>query len=459
MNKFSAYLRSILSMSDQIDTESASISIKNNIYFKGPNVIILICAIVIASIGLNVNSIPVIIGAMLISPLMGPIIGFGLGLGTNDTDLLKNALKNFLVMVIVSILASTLYFIVSPLTLEHPTELLARTNPTIYDVLIAFAGGIAGMVETCRKERGVVLSGVAIATALMPPLCTVGYSIANLDFSSFIGALYLFMINCIFIALATFLTTKYLSFPVVKLEDAKLDKRRTRTIAFLMLVIIVPSILSAIKVVKESNFNRYAAIIVSENKSIGKSYIYDHKTNLSSKPATIELFMAGELLDELQKEKIYQSAESHGITRSQIVFREDAAIQNVPISDEEIVRSIYEQNEKRLQAREETIKGLEQELDAYRSKEMPVALIARELGAQYSNVTGVVLTRGESSMLESNATKEEIIAIVYSKPLLNSSSIKTIENWLKIRLGSSNVNIINKPTPQVEEMQAASDTQ
>ena len=169
--------------------------------------------------------------------------------------------------------------------------------------------------------------------------------------------------------------------------------------------------------------------------------------------------MAGELLDELQKEKIYQSAESHGITRSQIVFREDAAIQNVPISDEEIVRSIYEQNEKRLQAREETIKGLEQELDAYRSKEMPVALIARELGAQYSNVTGVVLTRGESSMLESNATKEEIIAIVYSKPLLSSSSIKTIENWLKIRLGSSNVNIINKPTPKVEEMQAASDTQ
>ena len=161
-------------MSEDLDVESASESIKKNIHFRGANVFILACAIIIASVGLNLNSIPVIIGAMLISPLMGPILGFGMGLGTNDMKLVKQALTNFFVMVGISIIASTLYFLISPLRLGNQSELLARTNPTIYDVMIALFGGLAGILETSRKDKGKVLSGVAIATALMPPLCTVG---------------------------------------------------------------------------------------------------------------------------------------------------------------------------------------------------------------------------------------------------------------------------------------------
>ena len=160
---------------DQIDTADAAERIKNGIWFRGPNVWILAFSIVIASVGLNVNSTAVIIGAMLISPLMGPIVGTGLALGTNDTDLLKLSAKNLLIMVVIALLASTLYFILSPLSLVNPTELEARTSPTIYDVLIALFGGLAGIFENSRKERGTVLSGVAIATALMPPLCTAGY--------------------------------------------------------------------------------------------------------------------------------------------------------------------------------------------------------------------------------------------------------------------------------------------
>ncbi|MBP5721069.1 MAG: DUF389 domain-containing protein, partial [Bacteroidales bacterium] len=175
MNKFTRYLRHVVYLEDDIDRNMAAAAIKKNIAFRGPNVIILACAIIIASVGLNVNSIPVIIGAMLISPVMGPIIGFGLGLGTNDTDLLKSSFKNFLVMVVISIAVASLYFLISPLRLSNPSELLARTRPTIYDVLIALFGGAAGMLEHSRRERGTVLSGVAIATALMPPLCTVGY--------------------------------------------------------------------------------------------------------------------------------------------------------------------------------------------------------------------------------------------------------------------------------------------
>ena len=181
MGKVKEYIKSVVSLGEHIDIDAANANIRSSIAFRGPNVYILACAIIIASVGLNVNSIPVIIGAMLVSPLMGPIFGFGLGLGTNDVDLLRSSLKNFGIMVLISILASTLYFIITPLKLDEPTELLARTNPTIYDVLIALFGGIAGMLETSRKEKGNVLSGVAIATALMPPLCTVGYGIAELN--------------------------------------------------------------------------------------------------------------------------------------------------------------------------------------------------------------------------------------------------------------------------------------
>ena len=213
MSRLGNYLRLLTDMSYHTDYQGASATIRNNIAFRGPNVFILACAIIIASVGLNVNSIPVIIGAMLISPVMGPILGFAFGLGTNDIGLVKESLKNYLVMVVISILASSLFFVLSPLNLENPTELLARTRPSIYDVLIALFGGLAGILETCRKDKGTVISGVAIATALMPPLCTVGYGISILNLSYILGALYLFLINSIFIALATFAAVKYLRFP------------------------------------------------------------------------------------------------------------------------------------------------------------------------------------------------------------------------------------------------------
>ena len=167
-------IKSIGNISEHIDTEAAEKAIRSNITFKGPNAWILAFAIIIASVGLNVNSIPVIIGPMLISPLMGPIFGIGLGLGINDFDLLKASLKNLLVMMGISLVASLIYFLITPLSLANPTELLARTNPTIYDVLIALFGGLAGIFEQSRKEKGTVFSGVAIATALMPPLCPAG---------------------------------------------------------------------------------------------------------------------------------------------------------------------------------------------------------------------------------------------------------------------------------------------
>lgn len=223
--KLTSQLSGIANLSEHIDTSAAEKSIRGNIYFKGPNVWILAFSIVIASVGLNVNSIPVIIGAMLISPLMGPIFGVGLGLGINDTQLLKESLKNLLIMVTISLIASFLYFLITPLSLANPTELLARTNPTIYDVLIALFGGFAGIFELCRKEKGTVFAGVAIATALMPPMCTAGFGLASGNLGYLAGALYLFTINCIFIILATYITVKYLKFDLVEYTDENSGKR------------------------------------------------------------------------------------------------------------------------------------------------------------------------------------------------------------------------------------------
>src|SRR6476660_501324 len=186
-------------------------NVVSNISFRGSNLWILACAIVVASVGLNVNSTAVIIGAMLISPLMGPIVGAGFALGIFDFALLRKSLKNLLIATVVSLTVSTIYFYLSPFK-ETQTELLARTSPNIYDILIAFFGGLVGVIAITRVEKGNPIPGVAIATALMPPLCTAGYGLAIFNLKFFFGALYLYAINCVFICIATFIIVKYLKY-------------------------------------------------------------------------------------------------------------------------------------------------------------------------------------------------------------------------------------------------------
>lgn len=366
MDRFHRYLRRIVYLGDDIDREAAVAAIKKNIYFRGPNVIILACAIIIASIGLNVNSIPVIIGAMLISPVMGPILGFGLGLGTNDTELLKNSLKNFAVMVVISIVVASLYFLISPLRLNNPTELLARTRPTIYDVLIALAGGVAGMLENSRKERGTVLSGVAIATALMPPLCTVGYGIAILNPRYIFGALYLFLINGIFIALATFFMAKFLGFESVAVDDYH-RRRNPRIVAAVLLVMIVPSVFSAIGTIRDNNFAISAERFVQNNKTIGSSYIFAHDIHLDGRNQTLDIYLAGEQLDYTAKQILLKNALSYGLHSDQIVFHEEAAVQN--LNKNELVRDLNENYLRKIQELNQTIMELQVELAKYKGEE------------------------------------------------------------------------------------------
>ena len=441
--KLLAYLKKLIHLSDEIDYENASASIRKNIAFKGTNVFILACAIIIASVGLNVNSIPVIIGAMLVSPVMGPILGFGLGLGTEDARLLKDSLKNFGVMVGISIIASSLFFLLSPLSLANPSELLARTNPTVYDVLIALFGGLAGIIEISRKDKGTVISGVAIATALMPPLCTVGYGISIWNWNYVLGALYLFTINSIFIALATFLAVKYFRFPAVESNEQRIRLPKS-AFYIILLVVIVPSIISAISVIKENNFKIHAEKVVADNKNLGKCFIYDHKATYSRKDSKLELFLAGETLTEEAKEKLYQSAEEYGITRSQIVFHEDATSMRQELSETEIIKSIYEHSDQQIKALNDSITKLASTLSDYQSKEIPVEIISKELFAQYPDITEVSLSRGSSLHAADSTTTEQIVAFISTAKPMNGELHDRIERWLKVRLNNENIVVINQ---------------
>ncbi|MBR5378567.1 MAG: DUF389 domain-containing protein [Bacteroidales bacterium] len=438
------YLKSIIHLSDEIDYENASASIRKNIAFRGTNVYILACAIIIASVGLNVNSIPVIIGAMLVSPVMGPILGFGLGLGTRDNLLVKNSMKNFGVMVVISIVASALFFLLSPLSLAHPSELLARTNPTIYDVLIALFGGLAGIIETSRKDKGTVISGVAIATALMPPLCTVGYGISIWKGQVIFGALYLFLINSIFIALATFAAVKYFSFPVVENTDESHRRLPKHWMAIILIIVIVPSIISAVSVIKENNFTIHAERLVAENKNLGKCFIYDHKATYSRKDPKLELFLAGETLTDEAKKQFYKSAEEYGITRSQIVFHEDATIMKQDLSETEIMKGFFEHSDQQIKALNDSIMKLDKQLSDFKGKELPVEAVSKELFAQYPDIQSLSLSRGAIMNAGNPAETEQVVAIVTIDKPMDAELHARIERWLKARLNNENVVVVEQ---------------
>ena len=439
-NTVREFLKTTLNLTNDVDIQAASENIRKNIPFRGPNVYILFVAIIIASVGLNVNSIPVIIGAMLISPLMGPITGLGLGLGTNDRELVLFSIKNLLVMVGISLLAATLYFILTPLEIDNPTELLARTRPTIYDVFIALFGGLAGVLETARKEKGTVISGVAIATALMPPLCTVGYGIANLSWQYTIGALFLFSINCIFIAMAAYLMAKFLKFPVKTVEQ-----HRTRYFILsygLVILLAATSIFTGYNVIRENDFTKLANRFVKKNQNIGKTYIYDSQVNIDSKPYMLELRLAGETLNEDTKEMLLRDAENYGIMRSQIVIHEDATVQVDRFNETEIVKNLIATNQSNVQVRDDSIKVLNAQITAYKQRELPAKQLAEELQVQLPSITRLTLAKGTALEQNMVMSEEQVVVVAHCSEMPSEEEKTRVYEWLKVRLQIEGLEII-----------------
>ena len=441
-NSLKSEIKTIVNISEHIDTEAASRSIRSNVSFRGPNVWILAFSIIIASVGLNVNSTAVIIGAMLISPLMGPIIGIGLGLGVNDTKLIKVGLKNLLIMVGISLMASFLYFLMTPLKLANPTELLSRTNPTIYDVIIALFGGAAGLLEISRKEKGTVLSGVAIATALMPPLCTAGYGLASGHLNYFLGALMLFIINGVFIIIATYSMSKILGFPEYEFQDAK-QARRTRSLVTLVFVLVtIPSILSAITMIKSNKFAQNAESFVSDNRMLDSGYIYDYEVD-SHKGGKLSLYIAGATLDENTKSKLRASAKEHGLDPDKVDFYSHQISPGEDGAADRLVKDIYERTDSEIGKRDAQIKLLESELAKYKQKDIPYTQISREIVSQYPQVKELYLTRGADVVTDSLYSKDCILVVARTERVLDDEAKSKMTDYLKVRLNDTSVVVIN----------------
>jgi uncharacterized hydrophobic protein (TIGR00271 family) len=308
-------------------------AIEKDTNFKGTNLWTLIFAIFIASIGLNVNSTAVIIGAMLISPLMGPIMGVGLGIGINDFDLIKRGIKNLVIAAIFSMATSFLYFTLTPLE-DASSEILARTTPSIWDVFIAFFGGLAGIVAGTRKEKSNVIPGVAIATALMPPLCTAGYGLASGQWFYFFGALYLFFINSVFICIATFLIIKHLKFKKKQFATEETQKRVSRYILFIVIITIIPSIYMAYRIVQRSIFEGNARKFVQNEFHFDKTQVLSSKfTYRNNDEKNIELFLVGKSLSEATIDSLKNRIADYKLEQTDLVIHQGVdAAQKVDLS-------------------------------------------------------------------------------------------------------------------------------
>ena len=327
------YLINLLDFRKDADQLNTTQAIKADVQFKGATAWILICSIFVASIGLNTNSIPVVIGAMLISPLMGPILGVGLSIAINDIDTLKSSLVSLGTMVLLSVLTSFLYFYVFDINADT-SELFVRTRPDIREILIAFFGGLALIIARTKKGTiATVIYGVAIATALIPPLCTAGYGIAVGSMDYFLGAMYLFIINTIFIALATFIVIKFLKFPMINYVDSMRRRRISRFVTLAAIIVMIPAVWTFVNVVNESNFKNDAfSFINSEleilpnSKFIKKNALIQYNKDESS---IIELTTLGndQISEEIEfvlntKMKNYSSLNDTELIISQSLFRE-----------------------------------------------------------------------------------------------------------------------------------------
>ncbi len=416
LKKFSLYR-------EKEDFEKVSENITNGIYFRGTNLWILIFAIFIASLGLNVNSPAVIIGAMLVSPLMGPIMGMGFSMAINDLPLLKKSFSSYLFATGVSLATSTLFFLISPINDAH-SEILARTSPNIYDVLIAVFGGLAGMLATSSKMKGNVLPGVAIATALMPPLCTAGYGLATLSPVYFFGAFYLFVINTVFIALSTLVTVRLLKYPSKELP--KKDEKRAHNIIYLIVCItILPSIYFGYDVIRQNRFTKKANKFIDNEAVFTNDYLL--RRNIEAKSQHILLVFGGAPIEEKQIQILRSKLYNYSLQNATLEVKQGFAYvqENMTNEKENPLQNVLAQKEKEIII-------LKNHVDSMVSQQELSSQVFKELRTQYASFTSLVLQQG--TVNTDSASQHVWIAIIESKKTTQPDEKKKIEQWLKVRL-------------------------
>jgi len=450
------WLKYILDIREGSDAEKTREAIIHDIEFRGANVWSLIASIIIASIGLNMNSTAVVIGAMLISPLMGPIIGIGYSIAINDLTLLIKALKNFGVMVILSIITSTLYFWASPLNAPS-AELIGRTQPTLLDMFVAIFGGIAGIVSISKSERTNVIPGVAIATALIPPLCTSGYGIATGNLSFFVGASYLFLINSVFISLASFAIIRYLRFPHRKHTDHKRAVKVRRVMIIFSILVMIPSAYTFYTAIKKFNFQSQANAFIKEVCVAPNTKII--KTEFSFKKDTvnyIDLYMIGSQIDTLTINSWKADMHNYKLDNTELRIYQNTEIQqqNIALDDLErnvktgIIEELYQRNQQVLVNKDERINLLENELAKFKSSQIPYIRIDGEVKSLEPYVLSIAL--GENYFMADSNRVDTVYSMLieWDDKIKNNKAKKKeisdkLANWLKVRIDKDSVIVVN----------------
>jgi uncharacterized hydrophobic protein (TIGR00271 family) len=409
--------------------------ISNNIHigidFKGTNLWILIFAVFIASLGLNINSTAVIIGAMLVSPLMGPIIGLGFGMAVNDLQILKKSFSTYLFSSAVGLASSTIFFILSPINDAH-SEILSRISPTIYDVLIALFGGLAGILAISSKLKGNVIPGVAIATALIPPLCTAGYGLATFQFSFFFGALYLFLINTVFIALATLVTSRILKFPFKHIPEKKDEIKAKRIVWAVVLITIAPSLYFGYDIVQQNKFQQNAENFIALEANFPNDYLL--KKSIDLKDQSITLTYGGEIITEDQITKLKGKLKYYNLNNSTLTIQQGFAYLKENSDDEET-----SQLNLALAEREKNIQQLQLKIDSLNAQTKLSRQIYKELKSQYPEIQSSIF---EPAYKNTDTLQVKVwIALIKSSEKIDSIDQAKIKNWLKVRMNIKEINV------------------
>ena len=432
-------------MPDKEDESAIVEQISSGVSFRGANLWVLIFAIFIASLGLNVNSTAVIIGAMLISPLMGPIVGMGLAVGTNDLGLLKRAGKNFGVATLISVLTATIYFLVTPLS-EAQSELLARTSPTLYDVLIAFCGGAAGIIALCTRGKGNVIPGVAIATALMPPLCTAGFGLATGHFLYFLGAFYLFYINTVFIALATYCGVRLMKFHTNENQVTEKTARKRRIVMSFVVVTLLPAAYMTIHIVQESIFeNNVNKFVKTELTQRGTQII---TSTVDKDSLRLRVVAVGREISSTTQAAAQSRMKDYGLgdytlriiqgTQSDSMLALTHQVTSLTTSRESEQRQLVQ-----LSA-ENTL--LSQQLNDYKRYETLAAEIRPELHALFPHVSKIALQRVAEVNRDSTDTRHYVAAIIDDdgRRSLSHEETEKLHDWLQARIKADSLVVIKR---------------
>ncbi|MCM1355544.1 MAG: TIGR00341 family protein [Staphylococcus sp.] len=425
----------------QADAES---TIRDGVSFKGTNMLILILAIFIASLGLNTNSTAVIIGAMLISPLMGPIIGIGLGVGIQDFELLKRSLRNLVMAAAFSVLTSTIYFLISPVSEGH-SELLARTSPTIYDVLIGFFGGGAGIVAIGSKSKGNVIPGVAIATALMPPLCTAGYGIATWQFNYFLGAFYLFLINSIFIGLSTFIGVKLMHYkPVVSVNPER--SRKVRHIVYTVSILtLLPSLYLTYNMLRQSRFSANADRFISQQFNFPSTQVLSHSATIAHGDRVITVTLIGKVLptDSLRIAMASQ-LKNYGLEGARLhIIQGDSPDLSELKNGLPSMNDIYEFARTSISAQQVTIDSLRSIIALSRINDTISGRIAPEVKILFPQIEELAITRSVFGNISTQRLDTiNIVLVKYGSSLPKGKEPEFVK-YLEARLQLPNLQLVN----------------